>query len=204
MSHSPGLKLTTNPAGVDTIFSHSLFGQALEQLGLFLDANSPWIVSGWLIILVFKLGKMIVDMMYLSRLRNHKISAPGDEWIIKLQSLGDELGIRKKVSLLQSALVKVPVVMGHFKPVILVPVGILTGLPAAEVEAVLLHELAHIRRHDYLVNFIQRAAEMLFFFNPALLWVSSLLRIERENCCDDIAICQNKRQGELCRGADQF
>src|SRR5688572_11218736 len=82
--------------------------------------------------------------------------------------------------------------MGHLKPVILVPVGILTGLPAAEVEAVLLHELAHIRRHDYLVNFIQRAAEMLFFFNPALLWVSSLLRIERENCCDDIAIAKTK------------
>ncbi|MEP7374669.1 MAG: M56 family metallopeptidase [Chitinophagaceae bacterium] len=192
LSNSPGLKLINNPAGIDAIFPHSLFGQAIEKLGFLLESNSQWIVLGWLIILGFKLARMIVEMMYLSRLRNHQISAPGDEWKIKLQSLSDELGIRKKVSLLQSALVRFPIVMGHLKPVILVPMGILTGLPVAEVEAVLLHELAHIRRHDYLVNFIQRVAEMLFFFNPALLWVSSLLRIERENCCDDIAIAKTK------------
>lgn len=190
--NSSGLKFMSSPAGIDTIFHHSIFEQPIKKLGLFLDSNSLWIVSGWLIILSFKSARMILDMMYVSRLRNHKLSAPGDEWKIKLQSLSYEIGIRKKVSLLQSALVKIPIVVGHLKPVILIPIGTLTGLPATEVEAVLIHELAHIRRHDYLVNCIQRIAEMLFFFNPALLWVSSLLRIERENCCDDIAIAKTK------------
>jgi hypothetical protein len=71
---------------------------------------------------------------------------------------------------------------------ILVPVGILANFPPSQVEAVLLHELAHIRRHDYMVNFIQRISELIFFFNPGLLWISALMRNERENCCDDIAI----------------
>jgi bla regulator protein BlaR1 len=204
LNNSPGLKLMTNPAGIDAIFPPPIFGQPLEKLGLFLNSNSQWIILGWLIILAFKLARMIVDMMYLSRLRNHKISEPGDEWKIRLQSLSYEMGIRKKVSLLQSALVRIPAVMGHLKPVILVPFGILTGLPATEVEAVLLHELAHIRRHDYLVNFIQRAAEMIFFFNPALLWVSSLLRIERENCCDDIAIAKTKDRVKYVRALISF
>jgi hypothetical protein len=66
--------------------------------------------------------------------------------------------------------------------------GMLNQMPPSQVEAVLLHELAHIRRHDYLVNFIQRLSELVFFFNPALLWVSSLLRAEREVCCDEMTI----------------
>jgi hypothetical protein len=72
----------------------------------------------------------------------------------------------------------------------------LTQLAPDQVEAILLHELAHIRRNDYLVNLAQNIVETLFFFNPALLWLSTLVRDERENCCDDIAIAQlqNKKQ----------
>ena len=99
-------------------------------------------------------------------------------------------------SLLESAIVKVPVVIGLLKPVILLPLGLLSNLPPDQVEAVLLHELAHIRRKDYLVNLLQSFAEVVFFFNPALLWISSLMREERENCCDDVAIShiKNKKQ----------
>jgi hypothetical protein len=83
-----------------------------------------------------------------------------------------------------------PVVIGHLKPIILIPVGLLAGLPAEQVEAILLHELAHIRRNDYFINFLQNITEAMFFFNPGLLWISSLLREERENCCDDMALAQ--------------
>jgi len=79
-------------------------------------------------------------------------------------------------------------VIGLVKPAILVPLGLLSNLPPGQVEAVLLHELAHIRRKDYLVNLLQSFAEAIFFFNPAVLWISSLIREERENCCYDIAI----------------
>jgi GWxTD domain-containing protein len=68
------------------------------------------------------------------------------------------------------------------------PVGLLTGLPAAQIESILLHELAHIRRHDYLVNLIQTAVESVFFYHPAVWWINHVIRTEREHCCDDLAV----------------
>ena len=120
--------------------------------------------------------------------------APSAYWKEKIQQLADELQIRRRIQLLQSEIVQVPVVIGVLKPVILIPLGILSQLPPEQVEAILLHELAHIKRKDYLVNLLQSLAETIFFFNPAVLWVSSLIRDERENCCDDIAIAGTKNK----------
>ena len=92
------------------------------------------------------------------------------------------------MQLLVSALVQVPTVVGWLRPVVLVPVGALGGLPAEHLEALLLHELAHIRRHDYLVNMLQSVAEALLFYHPAVWWVSGHIRAERELCCDDVAV----------------
>src|SRR4030095_11498069 len=97
---------------------------------------------------------------------------------------------------LQSSLTKVPVVIGHLKPVILFPIGILNSLPQNEVEAILLHELAHIARNDFLINLLQQFTEIIFFFNPAVIWVSSCIKSERENCCDDIAISVTQDKGK--------
>jgi hypothetical protein len=90
-------------------------------------------------------------------------------------------------------------VIGHLKPVILIPVGLLTALTTAEVEAILMHELAHIRRRDYLVNLLQSLVEIVFFFNPAVLWVSQLIKTEREHCCDDMALAQNTSKSGYIR-----
>ena len=78
--------------------------------------------------------------------------------------------------------------MGWLRPVVLVPLGALAGLPAAQMEALLLHELAHIRRHDYLVHIMQSAVEAVFFYHPAVWWISGHMRAERELCCDDLAV----------------
>jgi GWxTD domain-containing protein len=87
--------------------------------------------------------------------------------------------------------------------VILVPAGLLAGLPAAQMEAILLHELAHIRRCDYLVNLLQRAVEGLLFYHPAVWWISRVIRTERENCCDDVvvAVSGNAREYALALAA---
>ena len=77
---------------------------------------------------------------------------------------------------------------GYLRPVILIPLGLLTGMPPAHVEAILLHELAHIRRRDYLVNLLQAVAENLLFYHPAVWWISGVIRTERENCCDDLVV----------------
>jgi beta-lactamase regulating signal transducer with metallopeptidase domain len=166
----------------------------VEQLTFFLNKNAQWIVLAWLVVFLYKSARMLVETSYIRALRRYKTLMPDVQWTTNVQTLACVLCIRKTVSLLESALVKVPVVIGHFKPLILMPVGLLNHLPPGEIEAVLLHELAHIRRHDFLVNFIQRLAEALFFFNPGLLWVSSLLRVEREACCDEMAISHTKNK----------
>ena len=94
----------------------------------------------------------------------------------------------RTVALLESCLTEVPVVMGVIRPVILMPVGLLAGLPVGQVDAILLHELAHIRRYDYLVNLMQAVVEGLLFYHPAVWWISRMMRTERENCCDDLVV----------------
>lgn len=90
-------------------------------------------------------------------------------------------------------------VIGCLKPVVLIPTSLLTGLSTSQVEAILVHELTHIRRHDYVVNLLQNALETLFFDQPALWWVSKQIRREREHCCDDVAsaICHCMKQVNL-------
>jgi hypothetical protein len=107
------------------------------------------------------------------------------------------MGISKPVLILQSAVVSVPLVVNFLKPVILIPVGMLAKLPVDEVEAILLHELAHIRRKDFIVNIFQHLIETLFFFNPFLLWLSARIREERENCCDDAAVAYLPKRSVL-------
>jgi uncharacterized protein (TIGR03435 family) len=110
------------------------------------------------------------------------------EWRQTVERLRARLGLARAVGLRVSAMVQSPVVIGAWRPLVLVPVGMLTGMPPAQVEALLLHELAHIRRHDYLVNLVQSVAEALLFYHPAVWWVSSHIRAEREQCCDDAAV----------------
>ena len=105
-----------------------------------------------------------------------------------LDALQRRLGITRAVHVFSSALAEVPSVIGWLKPCILLPVTALTGLTEAQLRAILAHELAHIRRHDYLVNLLQTAVETLLFYHPAVWWVGRRIRQERENCCDDIAV----------------
>lgn len=105
-----------------------------------------------------------------------------------LDGLKRRLGITRVVHVCTSAMAEVPAVIGCLKPHILLPVIALTGLTELQLRAILAHELAHIRRHDYLVNLLQAAVETLLFFHPAVWWVSREIRREREHCCDDIAV----------------
>ena len=162
----------------------------------YFSANAPLIVLLWFVFFLFKSVKMMACLVYNQRIRTRQVSLPAVFWTDTVATLSEKLQIKKAVKLVQSGYIKMPVVIGHLKPIILIPAGLLAGLPAEQVEAILLHELAHIRRNDYFVNFLQNIAEAIFFFNPGLLWISSLLREERENCCDDIALEQtNNKKG---------
>jgi hypothetical protein len=113
---------------------------------------------------------------------------PTEFWRDRMSVLMARLGIEKKVVLLQSGSVTMPVTFGFLKPSILVPLGMLANLPAEQVETILLHELAHIRRSDYLTNLLLHIGEAIFFFNPGVRWVAWLVRQEREACCDDLVL----------------
>ena len=148
----------------------------------------PWVVMVWLAGALVFWVRLVGGWFVAARLRSSMVRRAPPEWQETLRKLGARIGLSRPVRLLVSALVQVPTVVGWLRPVVLVPVGALGGLPAEYLEALLLHELAHIRRGDYLVNILQSVAEALLFYHPAVWWVSGHIRAERELCCDDVAV----------------
>ncbi len=106
----------------------------------------------------------------------------------KVKSITRQLGLRRAIAVRQSAEMMAPVVIGWIKPVLILPMSLVTHLSPAQFEAVLAHELAHIRRLDYLVNLIQAVVETVLFYHPAVWWLSRRIRCEREFCTDDLAM----------------
>lgn len=124
---------------------------------------------------------------FTSRLRMKTIAAPA-EWQQRMETIAAQIGASQPVRLLISSAVNVPTVIGWLQPVILFPVSALSLLPPEHVVALLAHELAHVRRMDYLANILQSVAEAVFFYHPAVWWISRQIREERELCCDDLAV----------------
>jgi uncharacterized protein (TIGR03435 family) len=147
-----------------------------------------WIVIVWLAGAAAFWFRLAGGWVVAARMRSMLVRRAPPEWQEALRKLGAQIRLARPVPLLVSALVQVPAVVGWLRPVVLVPVGALGGLPVEYLEALLLHELAHIRRHDYLVNMLQSVAEALLFYHPAVWWVSGHIRAEREQCCDDVAV----------------
>ncbi|RPE09750.1 hypothetical protein EGT74_22525 [Chitinophaga lutea] len=170
----------------------------------YLNTHAPFIMLVWSIVFLFKCFRIGFGFYHIYYIRHHKTSEPDQNWSDRLQLLATQLGIRKAVKLVESALVQVPLTTGFIRPCIFVPLGLLAQLPADQVEAVLLHELAHIRRRDYLVNIVQSFAESIFFFNPALLWISARLREEREACCDDVAVAHTPHKASYLHALVSF
>jgi len=148
----------------------------------------PWLAPFWIAgVWIFYMGQF-AGWMSVCRLRRRGVCCAPERWQKELARLSVQLRISRPIRLLESCLADVPMVLGHFRPFILMPVGLLAGLPAEQVEAILLHELAHIRRYDYLINVLQRSVEGLLFYHPAVWWISRVIRAERENCCDDVVV----------------
>jgi bla regulator protein blaR1 len=163
---------------------------------LSLKTVAPWLgpfwISGVWLICAFRL----MNWFAVQRLRSRGVCCPPENWQRELVRLKAKLGVTKTVVLLESCLTDAPILLGHFRPLILIPIGLLAGIPAPQVEAILLHELAHIKRRDYLVNLIQRLAEGLLFYHPATWWISRVMRIEREKCCDDLVVSVTRNPHE--------
>lgn len=182
---------------VPTVASHDLLEKAPGLGERALAVVRPWLpwmvvfwIGGVLILSIWRMGGW-VQIRRLIRATRGPVSEALRE---KLLTMAARLGVSRPVRLLKSGLAAVPTVIGHFRPIILLPAAALTGLRSDQIEAILAHELAHIRRHDYLVNLLQIAVETLLFYHPAVWWVSRRIRDEREDCCDDLAlsVCGNR------------
>lgn len=148
----------------------------------------PWFAPLWLAGVCLFYLRYTAGWVSSFRLRRRGVCRAPDSWQRCAERLALELKVARPVVLLESLLADTPVVIGHLRPVILVPLGLLAHMPPDHVEAILLHELAHISRSDYLMNICQRLVEGLLFYHPAVWWISRVVRTERENCCDDAVI----------------
>lgn len=132
--------------------------------------------------------KLTADLLQLQQIRKKQVFPIDEVWEQHLDKLKNQLRIPRKVKLLISQYIQVPVMIGFLKPVILMPVAMFNNLSAEQLEAILVHELAHIKRNDYLLNIFQSIVETILFFNPFVWWISKNIRLEREHCCDDIVL----------------
>ncbi len=148
----------------------------------------PWLAPLWMAGVCFFYLRYSAGWFASSRLQRRGVCSTPASWQVVTGRLAAEMKVSRPVVLLESLLTDTPMILGHLRPVILVPVGFLAGLPPEQVEAILLHELAHVRRADYLLNVCQRIIEGLLFYHPAVWWISRVIRTERENCCDDIVV----------------
>ena len=148
----------------------------------------PWATAAWLMGVMLLSFRPLWGWFHVRRLQRHGLSPLSDTLRQTGQRVMRRLRVNRAVQFAQSALVEVPTVVGCLRPMILLPVSAITGLSAAEIELILAHELAHVRRHDWLVNLAQTVIEALLFYHPGMWWVSNQIRQERENCCDDMAV----------------
>ena len=181
-SHEPPLSFALQPA------VHAITEVASRETP-FLDLNRcmPGIAACWLMGVVLLTGRKAGGFYVLWRLQKRGVSGPSNAMAELFLQACDKIGVdSRRVSLKISSLVQVPITMGWLRTIVLFPAALLSGLNTNEIELLLAHELAHIRRCDYLVNLLQTVIETLFFYHPFTWWISRRMRQERENGCDDL------------------
>jgi beta-lactamase regulating signal transducer with metallopeptidase domain len=164
-------------------------GNALWAENNVIQIALPYLVLAWCLGVICLCLRLVDGWRYLRKLRACGVPLSDQAWLDRLNKLADQMRVRQTVSLLESALVEVPTLLGWIHPIILVPSSFFTGLSPDQMEAILAHELAHVRRYDYLVNLVQIGIETLLFYHPVVWWLGRVIRQERENCCDDLALC---------------
>jgi beta-lactamase regulating signal transducer with metallopeptidase domain len=156
--------------------------------GSYFQPHLPLLVTLWLLGILVLFLRYMGQMAYLQRLKSYGVQPFAQHWNQVIHRLESRLHISSKVRYLESLRVSSPITLGWLRPVILFPIGLAARLTPQEVEFILLHELAHIKRNDYLVNVLQSLVSILLFYHPAAWWLSGQLSREREQCCDDLVV----------------
>lgn len=155
----------------------------------------PWLAGIWFAGVLLLSVRLVGGWVITQQLRHKYVEPVTEQCQMMLQHVMKQMRVHQTVDCLESQLVLSPITFGWIKPLILIPACTVSGLSEQQLKAILAHELAHIKRNDYLVNIVQSVIETLLFFHPGVWWVSSCIRQEREHCCDDAAV---KIMGDRC------
>lgn len=172
----------------DVVIPNSTFAPRTVALRATLENWLPWIVVAWLLGVLLMSVRTVTGFVWARRLVRQGTKPVSDHIRGAAARIADNMGVRVSVRVLESTRVTVPILVGWTRPVILMPASLFTGLMPQQIEAILAHELAHVRRNDYLVNLLQTVVETLYFYHPAAWWLSGRIREERENACDELAV----------------
>ncbi|WP_017930858.1 M56 family metallopeptidase [Robiginitomaculum antarcticum] len=173
--------------------------QSLAAATLNLNAVLPILGLLWCLGFVFMALRYAGGVYLVRTLRRKGLTRPNAQWCAAFARLAIQSRISRDVKLFISDRVTGPITLGVLKPIVLVPVGFLTALPQDQVEAILLHELAHIRRYDYAFNLVQNAIKAVFFYHPAIHYISRCIDTDREQACDDLAVKKSAGPNALIR-----
>lgn len=182
---APQANNSGEPLTFNTVINPHNDASLLHRLLPDIQQYYPLIVLLYSLGLTFMVFRFLVNIGKVRALRTQGIAIPAQEWADFVAKWQARFNIASPVQLFLSNRISVPMMMGAVKPMILLPIATINHLSTEQVEAILLHELAHIRRHDYIVNMLQTIGETLLFFNPFVWLISSVIRKEREHCCDD-------------------
>jgi hypothetical protein len=180
--------LEANPTAVRELLPPSGAGTTRGDAAPIAPVWLPIVTALWMGGVATLSVRMLGGWLLTQLLARRRVHAVAEQVDATAREMARRLRLRREFAVLESAAVTVPTLVGWVKPVVLLPAAVLTGLSPLQLQAVIAHELAHIRRHDYLVNLLQTFVETLLFYHPAVWWVSSEVRAEREHCCDDLAV----------------
>lgn len=176
---------TVSPIGEQsTIHSASL----MKQFLIFAGSSLPYLSVAYIFLLLFLMVKLFTAYRYVYLVSNKRLMAPPLELQSFASKVALQIGLRKKISVWISHYIDVPATIGFLKPIILIPFASLNNLSGEQLEAIILHELSHIKRNDYFVNILVSVIETILFFNPFVVLLSKAIKRERENCCDDFVL----------------
>jgi bla regulator protein BlaR1 len=195
-----GILIPDNENGIVTsatypVIHASGFIRSIQSITDAISGRFPFLITIWLMGVFIISARMTGGVYLMQRLRKSCLYEIPAELQKRFMNLIRIMNIHKRASIRGSSLITVPSVVGYFKPLILLPLCMITQMPVDQLEALLAHELAHIRRHDYLVNLFQYFMESLFFYHPVVWIIQKRIRKERENCCDDLALSYS--QGKI-------
>jgi beta-lactamase regulating signal transducer with metallopeptidase domain len=187
INHQTPISITADTAGITelpTVHTASVFQQFLSYAG----SSLPYLSVAYIFLLFFLMTRLFAAYRYVYIISNKRLLNPPGELQAFTNKVSGQIGIKRKISVWISNHIDVPATIGFIKPIILIPFASINNLSGNQLEAIILHELSHIKRNDYIINIVVAVIETILFFNPFIVLLSKVIKRERENCCDDFVL----------------